>query len=181
MVDRIWIELQRPRDDEEGNRRAKLLCAMLKKLGVPYQQPVFWHPKAERYCFTIDMAGGFVEAGDNGHWFDLHTLAANPEAISPEHRFDGVDREEWEFTVFRNADYFTVITGRSPFDRTRKEFKDFAKAVTEAKNGPRATMVYAVTANGRSVMIPQNLWDNYLAMWGEWTKSTSAPDNHTGV
>lgn len=73
--DRVWIELDYPPSDEDGNRRAELLSELLKKLGVPYDQPVFWSKRAKRYCFTRDVAGGFVEAGDSGEWFSLEFLA----------------------------------------------------------------------------------------------------------
>ena len=73
---RVWIELEQPSSDEEGERRAKQASRMLKRLGVPYCQAVWWWPKHKAYCFTISTAGCFVEATDNGHWYNLDYLAS---------------------------------------------------------------------------------------------------------
>ena len=70
MKNRVWIELERPSSDEEGERRAELACRMLRRLGVERGTPVFWHTKG-CYCFTIDEAGSYAEAADNGHWYNL--------------------------------------------------------------------------------------------------------------
>lgn len=75
-MNRVWIELERPKNEEEGQHRANLLSDMLKKLGTPeFPKPVFWNTKTSRYCFTIDSAGSFMEAEDDGFWFNLDILA----------------------------------------------------------------------------------------------------------
>jgi len=73
MASRVWIELEQPPGSRHdiGHARAKLACNMLRRLGDKHPEPVFWHEKKHRYCFTIDLAGSFVEAGDNGHWYNL--------------------------------------------------------------------------------------------------------------
>ena len=72
---RVWIELEYPKNAEEGHARAKLLNTMLKRLGVSFHSElVFWHEDKDRYCFTLDEAGGFVEAQDHGHWYNLDML-----------------------------------------------------------------------------------------------------------
>lgn len=70
---RVWIELEPTSDEETGKARAALLSRMLKRLGADFgrHEPVFWHPRHHRYCFTRDVAGGYTEAGDHGNWFNL--------------------------------------------------------------------------------------------------------------
>ena len=70
-IERVWIELVPARNNEEGHRRAELLSNMLKSIGVKFDKPVWYKENTGRYCFVIDEAGGFVEAGSNGHWFNL--------------------------------------------------------------------------------------------------------------
>ncbi len=81
-MNRVWIEIEHPtksdgklikaRTEESmntlGDERAKLASRMIERLGG---QPdfCFWHPKSGHYCFGGQM--GFVEATDNGHWFNL--------------------------------------------------------------------------------------------------------------
>jgi hypothetical protein len=52
---------------------------MLARLGVDIDKPVWFSEKRNRYCFTTDCAGTFVESLDHGHWFNLDFLA-DPEA-----------------------------------------------------------------------------------------------------
>lgn len=70
---RVWIEIERPKDDAEGAARAKLLSAMLKRLGVDRgSYPlVWWNERKRCYCFTQSSVGSFVEASDDGQWFNL--------------------------------------------------------------------------------------------------------------
>lgn len=72
---RVWIELEQPKNQEDGEKRAALLSAMLKKLGVDrgIYPIVFWAHGS--YCFTTADSGTFVEASDKGHWFNLDFLA----------------------------------------------------------------------------------------------------------
>jgi len=74
-TNRIWIELELPENDKEGHTRAILLSSVLHHLGVKQTNAVFWFPEKKRYCFTIDEGGSFVEATDNGHWYNLDYLA----------------------------------------------------------------------------------------------------------
>jgi len=75
LTNRVWIEIEKPENDKQGHDRAIALGKMLNLLGVPYTQPVFWFPAKGRYCFQVDSGGSFVEAGDNGHWYNLDYLA----------------------------------------------------------------------------------------------------------
>lgn len=82
---RVWIELDYPSikdfpdtKDAVAEERAAKLDKLLRKLGYmpDYKgKLVFWFPKKERFCFTQDYGGSYVEAGDNGHWFNLDYLS----------------------------------------------------------------------------------------------------------
>lgn len=79
-TNRIWIELERPKGDDIhalGHERAALADRLLKRMGVMPDfkgARVFWIERKNSYGFTIDEAGGFVEAGDSGHWYNLDYL-----------------------------------------------------------------------------------------------------------
>jgi len=78
---RVWIELERPFDEADGEAQAAKLSRWLKSIGVDYgrHETVFWSKRHSRYCFTTDEAGGYVEAGDNGHWYLLDGLIKRAE------------------------------------------------------------------------------------------------------
>ena len=83
--------------------------------------------------------------------------------IPPEHQLAGKTMEQWETDVFRSASYFTSFLPRG---RIRKEFNNFPAAAVDVFHEPRGC-VYAVTANGRSCMLPRALWKHYLELWQE--------------
>jgi hypothetical protein len=74
---RVWIELDPPENKEDGHKRAALLSAMLKKLGVDFgaHQAVWFSEKDYMYCFVRDTGGTFVFATDRGEWYNLEFLA----------------------------------------------------------------------------------------------------------
>ena len=72
---RIWIELPKPHNNKHGILIAEQACIVLKSMGVDYDTPVFWDQNKQAYCFTCDSGGGFYEALDNGHWYNLDYLA----------------------------------------------------------------------------------------------------------
>lgn len=73
LSNRVWIELERLKNNAEGHLRALLASNMLRRLSDAsnVRDLVFWIERKQLYGFTIDSAGGFVEAIDNGHWFNL--------------------------------------------------------------------------------------------------------------
>lgn len=81
-MNRVWIEIEKPWtkgqgfDHALGHQRAKLISNLLKRLGVSYgsHDPVFYRTGSGRYCFTLDTAGGYVEAEDHGQWYNLDFL-----------------------------------------------------------------------------------------------------------
>jgi hypothetical protein len=79
---RVWFELERPpielpseeRDKIADDRAAKLSKVIERLSGQ--KDYCFWLPKEGHYAFGGHM--GFVEATDDGHWFNLDFFA-NPE------------------------------------------------------------------------------------------------------
>jgi len=79
---RIWLELDPPANNQEGHDRAAALTRMLRRLGIdhgPNRNACWWNERKQRYCFTLDASGTFVEANDHGHWYNLDYLALTPE------------------------------------------------------------------------------------------------------
>ena len=75
-TNRIWIELEIPKSNEHGDTIAAQASILLKLMGVDYSDPaVFWDSHKQSFCFTVDKAGSFYEASDNGHWYNLDYLA----------------------------------------------------------------------------------------------------------
>lgn len=102
----------------------------------------------------------------------VFTPPGKDDPIPPEHHFM-VDADKWSDAVFGNADHFTVVVGRSPFNRTRQEFKSYPEAMERAHNyeitdpnGGRP-MIYAVAASGRSTMLVPQKWNWYLDLWNK--------------
>lgn len=86
---RVWLEIERPPSDlsvDERNVIAEERAAKLSKVVealTGLKEAVWWHDRKGRYCFTIDEAGGFVEAGDEGHWYNLDYIASRLEPPKP--------------------------------------------------------------------------------------------------
>jgi hypothetical protein len=95
--------------------------------------------------------------------------AAKPNP-RPSEAFSGT-REEWEESIFRHAEYFTVVrklpreVKYTPVKYDRREYKDFLIAAGDAVDDPTA-MVYAV-AEGHQFCIPRSEWDKYSKIWEE--------------
>src|ERR1044072_2894132 len=72
---KVWIEPQRPQDEEDAKRKCELVNKMLRRLGVEFD--AFWyHPKYAKYCVNLGPGGaGFLVCEDWGHWFFLEPLA----------------------------------------------------------------------------------------------------------
>lgn len=71
---RVWLELDPPADNATGHLRAEALTRMLRRLGSdfgPNRNACWWNERKQRYCFTLDASGTFVEASDHGHWYNL--------------------------------------------------------------------------------------------------------------
>ena len=68
---RIWIELDKPKDSAHAKELCEQANAMLTRLGVTRQ---FWyHEKSRRYC--LGDSAGYVELVDRGEWFNFNYLA----------------------------------------------------------------------------------------------------------
>ena len=74
-TDNVWIELVPAQNDEEGERRAAKMSAMIERLGGPpdsiiYKRPYYHH-------MTID---GFTASKDHGVWFNLDFFGRDDDA-----------------------------------------------------------------------------------------------------
>ena len=67
--DRVWIELERPRDAKHAALIAKKANSMLNRLGVTGGREFFWDEHDRCWCFGGNM--GYVTLSDNGTWFNL--------------------------------------------------------------------------------------------------------------
>ena len=103
-------------------------------------------------------------AGHIRQLMNMRKTKPNDDAMVPEHRLSGVNREQWEDTIFLRAAYFTVIVGRNPRSRTRTQYDTWP--ATRAAAGPILNaMAYACTETGHSVMLPRLEWDRYDRLW----------------
>lgn len=74
---------------------------------------------------------------------------------------------DWEAAVFDNAVYFTVVgqaEGRLGWQRD--EFATFPEAADYATPRER-TCLYAVSHNGRFVLIDREMWPEWRQRWDE--------------
>jgi hypothetical protein len=74
-IDKIWVEIEYPKTEEEGHRRAKLMSNFLAKVGYKFagHETVMWDQKRGRFMFTNDEAGGFLVPAPPNHglWINL--------------------------------------------------------------------------------------------------------------
>lgn len=84
------------------------------------------------------------------------------QGMAPEHDFS-VDRDEWETTVFNNAQHFSVVLLEKNLS---KPVATFPQAVIEATADERS-LIYAVTETGRFVCLDRKDHDKFLRMWAE--------------
>ena len=72
MENKIWIELDRPKDKLHAIEQCRLANLMLARLGVDTNKDKFFASK-RGYCFG--GAFGYLELPDCGHWFSLDFLS----------------------------------------------------------------------------------------------------------
>ena len=72
MYNRVWIELERPRDDVHGAEIAAQANRMLARLGDTAGYCFEWDPKERRYLWGDQM--GSMRLSENGTWFNLDYL-----------------------------------------------------------------------------------------------------------
>ena len=73
MMNKIWIELDKPTSVEHAEEQCKLANKMLQRLGIEAMD--FWVPGCLRYNLTLNNSGMYTECIDNGYWFNLDKLA----------------------------------------------------------------------------------------------------------
>lgn len=77
-MNRIWIELEKPRDAVHGEEICALANRALRRLSGDSRTRAFWWSVHEnRYCLGDD--GGYKVLEDNGEWFNLDYLGREIE------------------------------------------------------------------------------------------------------
>lgn len=74
-ANRVWIELEKPRDAEHADEVCALVNNMLRKLlggDGDTDRGFFWSTRESRYAYGGPM--GYTILRDNGEWFDLDYL-----------------------------------------------------------------------------------------------------------
>lgn len=87
-----------------------------------------------------------------------------------------LNHDEWEYAVFQNAVMFSVVAFRDN-GRYRGDFDNLPEAIAAAAPHDRI-LVYAITKDGRSVLLQRDSWDAYLKEWKEKHEQTG-PTNNT--
>jgi len=70
--DRVWIELEQPRDYAHAQQVCMKANRMMDRLGDAAGQIFFWDEDDEKYCWGGSM--GHITLADRGHWFNLDYL-----------------------------------------------------------------------------------------------------------
>jgi len=74
-MNKVWIEIEKGADKAINHERAEKFSELLAKLGSPSEVWYNENERVQKYCLTVDGAGGFVELNDSGHWFNLDNLS----------------------------------------------------------------------------------------------------------
>jgi len=69
---KVWIELDRPRDEAHAEQIAELINKVMRKIEPTNTREFFWDAKERVWC--IGDAMGYVTLNDNGEWFNLDYL-----------------------------------------------------------------------------------------------------------
>ena len=70
---RVWIELEKPRDDAHAQEICKQANNMLRRLSDgPFEAKFIWAPEKKRYLYGSNM--GYSVLTDNGEWFNLEYM-----------------------------------------------------------------------------------------------------------
>jgi hypothetical protein len=75
--------------------------------------------------------------------------------------------DEWEDSVFLDADHFHLIRFHDDNSRDRAQVKTFAQAMRAARDeldAGRRVLVYAVAASGRFFCVAPKRWDHFAAL-----------------
>ena len=72
-------------------------------------------------------------------------------------------QSDWEAAVFDGAAYFSVVRFRSPLGRVTDDFGRAADAIAFARSSlSQGPCVYAISDQGRSVLLDPEKWDEWL-------------------
>lgn len=72
MQNKIWIELDKPKDKLHATEQCRLANLMLARLGVDTTKEEFFVSN-HGYCFGGNF--GYLDLPDRGHWFSLDFLS----------------------------------------------------------------------------------------------------------
>lgn len=67
---RVWIELEKPDNQEHGEEQCRLANNMLERLGAKGQS-FFYDTRTLGYSLETSPGGCYKELEDDGEWFNL--------------------------------------------------------------------------------------------------------------
>lgn len=67
---RVWIELEKPDNQEHGEEQCRLANNMLERLGAKGQR-FFYDTRTLGYSLESSSDGCYTELDDDGSWFSL--------------------------------------------------------------------------------------------------------------
>jgi hypothetical protein len=74
LANRVWIELERPRDAAHAESTVKQANIMLRKLGITYES-FMYDAKRNGYLLMKNESGTYTALADRGEWFNLDKIA----------------------------------------------------------------------------------------------------------
>lgn len=72
-MNKIWIELEKPKDKEHADLQCTLANRVLERMGAKGQS-FFYSQRLALYCIESSPGGTYKELTDNGEWFNLDYL-----------------------------------------------------------------------------------------------------------
>ena len=100
-------------------------------------------------------------------------LPSIPTSKPSEHDFTG-ERDQWEERVFINAELFRVHRFYGQGQHDSQDARSFTDAICIVGSARRDTSypnarvtLYAVTASGRSTLLPEDKWLRCLELWNQ--------------
>lgn len=81
-VNRVWIELEKPRDKAHAEQICELANRLIERLsrdGVATERKFFWSEREWQFCYGGDM--GYSTQVDRGIWLNLDYLGRPLEPV----------------------------------------------------------------------------------------------------
>jgi hypothetical protein len=70
---KVWIELERPEDKEQGAKYAEKYNAMLKKMGFTSFE-FYWYEPKRQWWQNYTNGRGYLVMTDNGIWISVNEI-----------------------------------------------------------------------------------------------------------